>query len=41
MHARQLLNPHRPELIDILKNASPAVLGNPEVAAFLNRVLDD
>ncbi len=41
MNAQQLMDRHRPALIAILKNASPALQGAPEVAAFLNQVLDD
>ncbi len=41
MKAQELMDRHRPALLEILSNASPALQGNGEVAAFLNRVLDD
>ena len=41
MNGRQLMERHKPELLGILRGASPALQGSRQVAAFLNRVLDD
>lgn len=41
MNGEELMERHRPELLGILKGASPALQGNRQVAAFLSRVLDD
>lgn len=41
MNGAQLMERHRPELLGILRGASPALQGNRRVAAFLSQVLDD
>ena len=41
MNGEELMERHRPELLGILRNASPALQGDRQVAAFLNQVLDD
>ena len=41
MNGEELMERHKPELLAILRDASPAVQGNRQVAAFLGRVLDD
>lgn len=41
MTAQELMERHKPQLIETLKNASPAVQGNAEIMEFLGRVLDD
>ena len=41
MNGEELMERRKPELLAILRDASPAVQGNRQVAAFLGRVLDD